>query len=77
MIGKIVGYVLEDERRHKGEVRPAIIVRQWSETCVQLQVFMDGDGGEWNDGTPNIVWKTSIDKGNSKTDLGTWHFLED
>ncbi|MDB5042150.1 MAG: hypothetical protein JWN27_2876 [Candidatus Eremiobacteraeota bacterium] len=35
--GRIVHFVLGD-----GQVRPAMIVRVWSATLVQLQVFLDG-----------------------------------
>ena len=48
-------------------VRPAMIVRVWPgakpgevASAVQAQVFMDGDGSSVNDGTPNCLWKSSL-----------------
>jgi hypothetical protein len=35
-IGRIVLYITPD-----GEIRPAIIVRVWSDTCVNVKVFED------------------------------------
>jgi len=40
-IGRIVRYVLADGPQ-KGESRAAMIVRVWSDTCVNLLVFLDG-----------------------------------
>lgn len=72
-VGRIVHFHLSD-----GEVRPAIIVRVWSDTCVQLQVFTDG----YNDNdvlrsmqrigsgdAPNVLWATSSEHG---TDAHQW-----
>jgi hypothetical protein len=71
-IGQIVNYVLKGGKS-EGEIRPAIVVRKWSETCVQLQVFTDcsNDGPEY---TPNVVWKTSVlYSAATKKEPGTWH----
>lgn len=76
-IGDIVGYVLPDGRS-AGEVRPAIVVRIWDTDtgCSQLQVFADSNGDPfYNDGLPNVFWKTSI-LYNADKQPGTWHFLE-
>ena len=46
-----------------GDVYPAMIVRAWgktAESCVQLQVFLDG---------PDTYWATSRNQG---TELGQW-----
>lgn len=75
----------------EGEVRPAIVIHNWhggiainnetrevmqmDEGCLQLQVFCDGDGGEHNDGLPNVMWKTSVNYSEDK-EPGTWHWLE-
>lgn len=73
-VGRIVHYVMEDGL-HKGEVRPAIIVKVWDGSqngCCQLQVFTDGtnDGERYASG---VTWKTSrvydADGG-----PGTWHW---
>ncbi len=55
-VGRIVHYVLESGHS-KGEHRPAIVIRDWSnkttpgsDGMVQLQVFTDG----WNDGLETI-----------------------
>src|SRR5260370_40405853 len=58
--GRIVHYVL-DTGPHKGEHRPAMIVRVWMRIShtIQLLVFVDGS----NDvpaGPPPILWKTSV-----------------
>jgi hypothetical protein len=79
-VGRIVHYVLEDGP-HKGEHRPAIIVKVWAEpgqeqpgTACQLQVFTDGNGQpEYNDGLPPVLWKTSRQQGDWP---GSWHWPE-
>lgn len=89
-VGYVVGYVM-DVGNFINEVRPAIVIHNWSgqvavdpETgqtvhydpgTVQLQVFTDGDGGRYNDGLPNVVWKTSIAYSPDKR-VGTWHWLD-
>lgn len=73
-VGDIVLFVL-DSGRHAGEFRPAIIVQVWTNDCVQLQVFADGNGDEdLNDGLPNVFWETSINH-SSEYLYGTWHFV--
>lgn len=37
VVGRIVHFVMTD-----GDERPAMIVRVWNDTCVNLQVFPDG-----------------------------------
>lgn len=66
-IGRIVEYVMED-----GQIRPAIIVRVWSDICVQLQVFTDGD----NDGKQgNVMWATSVLQDENKSPR-SWDWME-
>lgn len=76
-VGDIVGYVLEREG-DKVTVRPAIVVHNWSDPpwqgTLQLQVFMDGDGGPYNDHLPNVCWRTSVTYDENKA-VGTWHWL--
>jgi len=77
-VGRIVNYILPDGPAI-GQIRPAIIVRVWTDavgkatvqSLVQLQVFMDGSGAAtWNDCAPNVIWKTSVHQGLT---AGTWH----
>lgn len=68
-VGQIVNYVLHDGR-NKGKIRPAIIVRVWGDTCVNLQVFVDGDNDFPHSTSP--VWITSsVYSGNKEP--RTWH----
>jgi len=69
-IGRIVAYVLA-EGPNKGQDRPAVIVRVWSDTTVNLQVFTDGD----NDGLPAVKWDTSVQLDPARA-LRTWHWPE-
>jgi hypothetical protein len=46
-------------------VRPAIIVQVWGQSptaAINVQVFCDSSTSEpaYNDGLPNVVWKTSL-----------------
>jgi hypothetical protein len=72
-VGRIVEYVLKD-KYGKLQVRPAIIVRVWSDTCVQLQVFTDGtnDGPEYASG---LYWATSVIRCENKTER-TWDWMD-
>lgn len=56
-IGRIVHYRLNQDdanllggNSRKGDIVPAIVVRVWSDECVNLKVFGDG---------PTDAWKTS------------------
>jgi hypothetical protein len=79
-IGRIVHYELESGP-HKGEHRPAIIVKVWAEpgqeqpgSACQLLVFTDSDGdGQYNDQLSQVMWKTSRSQG---TGPGFWHWPE-
>ncbi|MDA8106190.1 MAG: hypothetical protein M0Z71_12535 [Nitrospiraceae bacterium] len=64
-IGRIVHYKITEK-----EVRPAIIVKVHSETCVNLQVFYDG-GNDAALSPIGMVWKTSIVQGNG---VGEWQW---
>jgi hypothetical protein len=60
-----------DYRIHNGEYRPALVVRVWTENCVQLQVFPD----HANDGMDvyGAGWfRSSASRG---TEIGTWREL--
>ncbi len=70
-IGKTVHYkpTQEDKNYMKNanticnssDLLPAIIVADWSESCVNLKVLLDGVGD---------LWKTSMQKG---TEEGNWN----
>lgn len=76
-VGAMVNYVLPSDMKNAGEIRPAVVVKVWGmdNGCSQLQVFMDGNGSEFNDGQPNVIWRTSIVFDDTKQ-MGTWHFPE-
>jgi hypothetical protein len=82
-IGRIVHAVVQIHEGAHAElvIRPAMIVRVWPvegkdvvETTVQAQVFMDGDGGPSNDGTPNVVWKSSLQYDKTGKLPHSWHW---
>lgn len=80
-IGRIVHAVIPIHEGREVVTRPAIIVRVWPvegtdtvETTVQAQVFMDGDGGIANDGTPNCVWKSSLQYDETGKLPHSWHW---
>lgn len=76
-VGRIVHFLVE--RRGEIEARPAMIVKVWSEDCVQLQVFLDGgndaavkDGGGGfaaDECDRGLAWRTSVPEG---TEIGQW-----
>lgn len=80
-VGRIVHYVFRAPGYGEELVdRPAIIVKVWQpgevNSSVQLQVFMDGDGGTANDGQPNVVWRTSATFDGERRGVNTWHWPE-
>ena len=68
VVGRIVHY------RWPGiGCRPGIIVKVWSGTTVQLQVFMDADEeGKHNDSLHPMQWQTSRQRG-GPSEEGHWH----
>ena len=75
-LGRIVHYVLESGPG-AGDHRPAIIVRVWSETTVNLQVITDsGPDANSNDQKPQVMWKTSISQDEENKMGHTWHWPE-
>src|SRR5579859_1308502 len=70
-IGDHVLYVLPNGG-NKGQDRPAIIVRVWNITGVNLQVFTDGhnDGEYYKTG---MIWETSVPY-SEEARPGTWHW---
>ena len=74
-VGDDVHYVLPDGR-HPGEHRPAKIVKVWSDTCVQLVVFIDGSNDyEGCDKAP-MQWRTSVVLDEAEKKPGTFHYVE-
>ena len=86
--GDVVHYVVPpygNSPRVAGEHRPAIVVKIWrmhdgnnppNGVC-QLQVFMDSDGGTYNDGGPAVQWATSVVyDGSEEPAPHTWHWIE-
>lgn len=75
-IGRTVHFVL-DRGPNKGQHRPAVIVRVWSDTCVQLQVFTDSDATDrYNDQIPNPLWATSVTYDETAEKIYSWHWPE-
>jgi hypothetical protein len=72
-VGRIVHFV-------QGELHlPAIIVRVWSDTCVNLQVFTDGSNSDQVRNTseaPNLKWVTSVTLDETATQQRSWHWPE-
>jgi hypothetical protein len=77
-IGRIVHYILPEGHTIPGEHRPAMIVRVWTDTTVQLQVFTDGsnDDPKHSHEAPNVMWKTSVVLDETATTQGSWHWPE-
>lgn len=80
-VGMIVNYVLPENSKNAGSIRPAIIVRDWgfeaghdagNEQLVNLQVSTDGsnDGDQYAAG---LVLHTSRKHSDDK-EPGTWHY---
>ena len=69
-IGRTVHYVL-DKGPNAGDHRPAVIVRVWTDTLVNLQVITDDE----NDKLNPTEWRTSVPLDESKKN-GTWHWPE-
>lgn len=69
-VGQIVNYVLPDGRS-AGQIRPAIVVRVWSDICCNLQVFVDGDNDYPYSQSP--IWITSSLYSEEKTPR-SWHY---
>lgn len=84
-IGRIVHVnVTREESGEALELRPAIITRVWSNTCVNLQVFLDGQndtvstprtnrlqGVSHVDKELGIAWCTSVTQGDG---VGEWRW---
>jgi hypothetical protein len=78
-VGDIVLFALSSGANHPGELRPAIVVRVWSEYSVNLQVFIEEhDFPDYffpDERVPGSLWKTSVPFG-PDCGQGTWSWLE-
>ena|SRR5947209_7175545 len=76
----IVDFVLS-EGNHAGEKRPAIILKVWGDkpdSLVNLQVLTDGvnDFITAHPAAAGTWWRTSVERDDSGTGLGTYNFGE-
>ena len=58
-IGRIIRFVGKNGRGQVVE-RPGVIVAVNENGTCNLQVFMDGNGGHYNDGTLPVVWHQNV-----------------
>lgn len=66
LAGQVVHYKVSPDDAPKllyngASILPAVVVRVWSDTCVNLQIFTDGPTGTF--------WKTSVLEGDEP---GKW-----
>ncbi len=77
--GRIV-HVRLPNGRHAGECRPAIVVKAWSPTVANMQVFIDGsndDGHSLQVMVPGaLAWFTSVAPATETNPYG-WHWPTD
>lgn len=77
--GEIIYYTLGTDSNRPGEARPAIVVRVWSETVVNLLVFLDGDNDQfinadgWYKIPSCLLWKTSVIHEEDAGQHNRWH----
>jgi hypothetical protein len=77
IIPPLVNYVLSSGR-NQGHIRPALVVHDWGNGRVNLQVLTDGP----NDFEPNqigyhgFLWATSVPYNNEAHNPHTWHLIE-
>lgn len=69
-IGRIVHYVSQFNGNHVA----AIVVRVWSDTCVNLRVFYDGTN-DAPDGESEWHTSRTLDE-SADPQKGTWHWPE-
>ena len=75
-IGRIV-YAVFMNNHGQAVTRPAIVVHVWGTTAdaaLNAQVFTDGNGTPSNDGTQNVIWKTSLAHDPEGKALNSWHW---
>lgn len=72
-IGRIVNAVIQDKYGALA-TRPAIVVRVWMETLINVQVFCDGDNTVSPDGHPNVLWEQYLTYNESADQNRTWHW---
>lgn len=75
-VSHIVHFVLH-EGPNKGQCRPGIVVRVWTQESCNLQVFTDTDPTQRdNDQIGPALWMTSVLHNPSKT-AQTWHHRQE
>lgn len=77
-IGRIVHFVQKKPEGY-GEVfvhLPAIIVAVFGDTCVNLQVFVDGNNSEGSYYANEVKWVTSVTLDQTATQPRSWHWPE-
>lgn len=54
-----------------GNIAPAIVVRVWSPTCVNLKVMLDGSN-------PDLWMRSSVmlEEGDAPTEYGSWRYAD-
>lgn len=78
-LGASVYYTLGGEWLAKGEQRPAIVVRVWTPTTINLLLFLDGDNDKrvgpdgWQTVPGHVLWKTSVTFNENEVG-GTWNY---
>lgn len=64
---KHVGSPAEGNPAYVGQLLPAMVVAVWSDTCINLKVFLDG---------PGELWVTSVEFSDEKPyQPHTWHWM--
>jgi hypothetical protein len=76
-IGRIVHFVQKRSYGQEPLVHlPAIIVAVWSDTCVNLQVFTDGQNSDPENTLP-VKWMTSVNLDEDENPQPrSWHWPE-
>jgi hypothetical protein len=74
MLGTIVHFVLGEGNR-KGEERPAVIVRVWTDSLVNLLVFSDSENDKEYTTVP-VYWSGSKYHDESEAP-NTWHYANE
>lgn len=69
-IGRTVLYILPLGHPCQGEIRPAIVVKVWSDLCANLHVILDVANGE----TLEACHQSSVMHSTEPGALRSWHW---